>query len=126
MLCDVNYEEAKKSIRFSPSRINLAAGSYQIYDAGKKLGHKIDCDGKGVYRRGRLKKVPESDLDMSPWFNVPYHSIVRVVTPKDKPRGYDKYHWVVWDKGKIYDPARGVFKPETYDKEPEGYMEFIR
>lgn len=75
-----------------------------------------------VYFLSKLKyKVVVSDC--LTWSDIPNNSIAFVVN--------EFYvclmgHWVVYKKGKIYDPARGVFKPSKYDKQPSSYLHVTR
>ncbi len=109
MLCDATYETAKEAVRRvrHPKARGWGTITKEMRAAGKLLGY----EGAGT-KTGRL--VP---LRGKGWTAIPDNSLVKIPGPYD-------WHWVAWRKGKIYDPARGVFKPTAYDNLPSSYMTF--
>lgn len=118
MLCDVTWEQAREAIIWPGRRYNTT--TKQIRKAAWKL--------KFATMQGRLKiiRVPFTTewegkpVDQSRWSLIPHNSLVKIPTPDFGGR----WHWVIWRNGKIYDPARGVFKPKKFDRIPSSYMEF--
>jgi hypothetical protein len=109
MLCDVSYEEAKAAIVRHPKARGWGTSTKQVKAAGKRLGY----EGEGT-KTGRLVPLRTKD-----WTAIPDNSLVKIRMVDRLER-----HWVVWRKGSIYDPARGVFKPRVYDKKPSSYLWF--
>lgn len=124
MLCDVTYEEAYRSIPWRREGILNGTDTKQLRAGALRLGYFTESTPKH-----RLKPItaPDSwsgkEVDHTIWSLIPDNSLVKL--PKLLfERGW---HWVVWRKGKIYDPARGVFKPEKYgDRYPSSYMRFTK
>lgn len=114
MLCDVTYDEAIRAIPWR--RVGLLDGtSTKMLVAGAaKLGYEPEASpGRLPYR---LRVLPDKS-----WTNIPNNSLVKIPHPSGPEFGW---HWVVWRKKKIYDPARGVFRPANYDHQLSSYMEF--
>lgn len=55
------------------------------------------------------------------WYDIPDHSLVKIPHPNGR-----RWHWVVWYKRKVYDPARGVFHVVKYRKRPSSYLQVVR
>lgn len=118
MLCDAAYEEAKEAIRFYVKN-NLGTSTRMLRKAARKLGYRTKSTPQN-----RLKVIKAPDMWIGKtvggeiWQFIPPNSLVKIP-------GRRGWHWVVWKKGKIYDPARGVFLPRKYDRIPTSYMEFV-
>jgi len=124
MLCDVTYGEAKAAIlwpTFDPKK-NILCGTTtrMLRAAAAGLGYTTKSTPQN-----RLKIIKAPDVWIGTtvggeiWNFIPENSLVKIP-------GKFGWHWVVWRKGKIYDPARGVFLPRKYDHIPTSYMEFVR
>ncbi len=93
---------------------------------GINLGYRTESTP-----HNRLKVIQEPDewIDLSDpstsdyWYLIPNNSLVKIPHPKGSDYGW---HWVVWRKEKIYDPARGVFHPSKYSAKPASYMHFMK
>lgn len=118
MLCDVTYEEAKGAVRWY-AKNNLGTTTRMLRVAGFRLGYFTKSTPQ--YRL-KLIKAPDAWVGKivggEIWGFIPENSLVKISAKIG-------WHWVVWKKGKIYDPARGVFRPRKYDKVPMSYMEFV-
>ena len=109
MLCEVTYELANQAIPWKRHGLLYGTDTRLIRAGAKRLGY----DGLGTEKH-QLRR-----LRGPAWFqDIPENSLVKIP-------GEHSWHWVVWRKGKIYDPARGVFKPEKYDHRPSAYMQFV-
>ena len=64
--------------------------------------------------RKRLKPVKS-------WEDIPDNSLVKI-----SRKGRRNWHWVVWRNRKIYDPARGVFKPLRFGRLPSSFIQILR
>ena len=106
MLCDVSYAEAEVAIPWRKHGLLYGIDTKMIRAGAAKLGYT----GIGTPKH-RLKQCHY-------WNCIPSNSLVKTPAPHG-------WHWVVWRKCKIYDPARGgAFKPERYVK-PVAYMQFV-
>lgn len=112
MLCGVSYEEAWKQFAWKPSQYTHGLTTKDIREAAERLGY-ITIGGVG----GRL-------LPCGPtrWEAIPSRSLVKIPHPT-RP---GVWHWVVWHRRKVYDPARGVFRLNKYDWVPTSYLRFER
>ena len=119
MLCDVTWEQARDAIVW-PSR--------RYYTTTKQI-RGAAWDLKFATMQGRLQiiRIPKTRewegklVDHKIWSLIPHNSLVKI------PSGNEysgRWHWMVWRNGKVYDPARGVFKPEKVGRVPSSYMEF--
>lgn len=123
MLCDVTYELAKVSILWGKRGLLDGTTTRQLRDGGMLLGYRTESTPEN-----RLKKVrapgawKNMRLAMTQdwWYLIPANSLVKVGSE------HDGWHWVVWRKNKIYDPARGVFHPGKHGAKPLSYMQFIK
>jgi hypothetical protein len=125
MLCDVTYEEAERVIPWR--RVGVSRGTYtkQLREGGAKLGYETRSTPQD-----RLKPVRDlaewkgmrRAMNQDYWYAIPNNSLVKIPHPDGLKHGS---HWVVWRKGKIYDPARGVFHPSKYNTKPSSYMHFV-
>ncbi len=119
MLCNVTYEEAKAVIQWE--RRNSRGTTTRMLRAGAlKLGYITESTPQN-----RLKTIKFPDVWVGKtvggeiWNFIPPNSLVKLP-------GMRGWHWVVWKNDRIYDPARGVFRPRRYDKIPTSYMEFVK
>ena len=94
---------------------------------------KNNCHTKST-PQNRLKAVRLKDWDIEwgklpppgtsdYWYSIPDNSLVKI---KFDQATSGRFHWVVWRKQKIYDPACGVFHPSRYGYKPISYMEFVK
>ena len=122
MLCDATYEDADRAIPWRREGNLEGTTTKQLREAAAKLGY----EGRGT-QRDRLKLISAppgwpKKIDHTIWSLIPDNSLVKL----PQLLGARGWHWVTWRKGKIYDPARGVFKPEKYgDHYPSSYMHFV-
>ena len=129
MLCDVTYEEANRAIPWRREGILNGTTTKQLRDGGLRLGY-VTRSTPGD--RLKVIQAPKgwveehgSKVDHNIWSFIPENSLVKV------PGGdHGRWHWVVWRKGRVYDPAIGVFRPRHYverfsDKVPSSYMQFV-
>lgn len=122
MLCDVDYATAKEAITWWKKYIYYT-NTKQLRKAAIKLGYQTKSTPQN-----RLKVVltPKSwailavPMPQDWWYLIPNNSLVKVTSPNGQ------WHWVVWRKNKIYDPARGVFHPGKHGATPRSYMQFIK
>jgi hypothetical protein len=77
---------------------------------------RLGFEGRGTPKQ-QLKR-----LGGDSWRDIPDSSLVKVPHPNPK---ISLWHWVAWRKGKVYDPARGVFSPEKVGLRPSAYMHFV-
>ena len=125
MLCDVTYEEATRVIPWRRQGVLYGTDIKQLREGAMTLGYKNPSD-----RPPRMKtiKPPKSWDDLLPpiqsdwWHLIPDNSLVKVRHPTDKTI----WHWVAWRKGRVYDPARGVFTPGKSGLKPSSYMQFVK
>jgi hypothetical protein len=127
MLCDVSYEEAERVIPWRLSGYIRGTDSAQLRAGGSRLGYYTESTPQNRLKPLRLPKkwIEEYDtvqnwVRTKLWLMIPDNSLVKIRNPESP-----LWHWVVVRKGAIYDPARGVFKPEKYDATPSSYMQFI-
>ena len=113
MLCDVTYEEANRAIPWRREGCHGGTTTTQLREGGKKLGYVTESTPKN-----RLKP-----LRIRSWIAIPDNSLVKIPHPKGPGYGW---HWVVWRKGQIYDPARGVFRNLGGSSTPSSYMQFLK
>lgn len=116
MLCDVMYEEASRAIPWRREGEIYGTDTKMLAAGAKRLGYDV----KGT-ETGRLKIVKRPVTEGS-WFEIPENSLVKIPHPTEN----HSWHWVVWRKNKIYDPARGVFHPYGFGSLPSSYLEFIK
>lgn len=120
MLCDVTYEEAHSAIRWKGYR-HRGTTTRMLREAAPNFGFTTKSTPQN-----RLKIIKAPDVWVGRivggeiWNFIPPNSLVKI------PRKKIGWHWVVWRRGKIYDPARGVFLPRKYSSIPSSYMEFVR
>lgn len=118
ILCNVMWEEARDAIVWPGRRYYTT--TKQLREAAILLGFTTKST---LQNRLRVITVPVD------WYEHPYTSTIWSLIPDNslvKIPGRHSWHWVVWRNGKVYDPARGVFKPEKVDRIPSSYMQFIR
>lgn len=89
MLMDVTYEEALNAL--------FLRGAEKHYTKTKEIICGVNHLG-GSTEKGRLTPCKK-------WDQVPDNSLVKI-----RWKGVRDWHWVVWRKGKVYDPALGVFR----------------
>ena len=112
MLCDVTYEEAERAIPWKREGWLSGTTTKQLIDGAKKLGYRTEGD--------RMR--PLSYDHIGGWTGIPDNCLVKV----PHPEGHG-WHWVVWRKVKVYDPAIGVFKPHLYPLgKPVSRLRFIK
>lgn len=122
MLCDVTYEEANRAIPWRREGILSGTTTTQLREGGIKLGYETKSTPQNRLKVVRKPKSWAGWKDANLWAVIPDNSLVKIQHPRGSNWGW---HWVVWRKGKIYDPARGVFAPKKYgEKSPSSYMEF--
>lgn len=106
MLIDITYETAFHILFSSqPKKRKYYLTTKAIKTAAVVNGFIVEQD--------RLKRCKE-------WNDVPSNSLVKV-WGEHIPKNY--WHWVVYRKEKIYDPGRGVFKPDKYPLQLKSYLE---
>lgn len=119
MLCNTTYEAADRAIPWRREGHLNGTSADMLRTGGLKLGYI----GHGK-RNDALKPITApkewEGREVGPeiWDLIPDNSLVKV------PADDRNWHWVVWRKRKIWDPARGVFRPKDYDKVPTSYMQF--
>ena len=126
MLCDVEYSIALRAIPFRKRGLMGGTTTAQIREGASTLGYTTKSTPQN-----RLKVVyaPKDwgglagSLTSDWWYLIPDNSLVKIKF--DQCTG-GNFHWVVWRKQKIYDPARGVFHPSRYGYKPISYMEFVK
>jgi hypothetical protein len=123
MLCDVTYEMAENAITWGRRGWQGGTTTKQLREGGEVLGYHTLSTPQ---RRLKVVREPIKWFDMPPpsisdwWYIIPDNSLVKVGSE------HEGWHWVVWRKNKIYDPARGVFHPAKHGAKPLSYMEFIK
>ena len=126
MLCNATYEVAYRAIPWRRTGVLRGTDTTMLRRAGIKLGYRTESTPQN-----RLKplKAPRGWEGLPPplvedfWVLIPDNSLVKIPHPKGPGWGW---HWVAWRKGRVYDPARGVFAPGKYGVKPSSYMEFIK
>jgi len=119
MLCDVSYEDANRVIPWRRVGLLYGTTTRQLREGALRLGYATESTPSN-----RLKVVRSSHDDPNRmWEDIPSNSLVKI---GDTVRFDNMWHWVVWNKGKIYDPARGVFRPAKYNRRPYSYMRFFK
>lgn len=122
MLCDVDYEKAKGAIAWR-KKGTYSIRTKQLRDGAMVLGYRTEGTPEN---RLKLISAPPGwpkKIDYTIWSLIPDNSLVKL----PQLLGARGWHWVVWRKGKIYDPVRGVFTPIRYgDRYPSSYMRFIK
>lgn len=113
MLCEVTYEEAEKAIPWRKEGLLYGTSAKQLREGALKLGYTTKSTAQN-----RMKPLKDKK-----WEVIPNNSLVKIPHPDSDTR---MFHWVVWRKGKIYDPARGVFTLRNISLTPSSYMEFIK
>jgi len=122
MLCNVTYEQAYAAIVWKKKYVYYTS-TKQLRDAALKLGYRTESTPK---QRLRVVRAPGAWKNMRLamaqdwWYLIPNNSLVKITSPDGR------WHWVVWRKNKIYDPARGVFHPGKHGAKPRSYMQFIK
>ena len=111
MLCDVSYEEAHRSISWFPSAKIWGVDTKMIREGAIKLGYAFIGTEQG-------RMIP---LGKRNWLQIPHNSLVKVPNPKEPGH----WHWVVWRKNKVYDPALGVFPSHRYPWRPTSYATLV-
>jgi hypothetical protein len=113
MLCDVEYDDADRAIPWRKHGCLYGTDTKMLVAGAEALGYV----GHGT-KDGQLRR-----LGTRIWHLIPDNSLVKVPHPDPKDH---RSHWVVWRKGKVYDPARGVFKAEKCNLRPTSYMQFTK
>lgn len=125
MLCDVTYEEADKAIPWRREGNFDGTTTKQLQEAAAKFGYRTEStpqDRLKVVKALKSWSSLPSPLVEDFWVLIPDNSLVKIPHPKGPGWGW---HWVAWRKGRVYDPARGVFTPGKYGVKPSSYMQFI-
>ena len=123
MLCDTTYNNAERVIPWRREGLLRGTDTKQLREGGHKLGYETKSTPQN---RLRVLKAPRGWEGLPPplvtdlWYLIPDNSLVKVKAREGL------WHWVVWRKEKVYDPARGVFHPAKYGKKPTAYMQFIK
>ncbi len=123
MLCDVTYEKAEVSITWRKRGILGGTTTRQLRDGGLALGYRTVSTPED---RLKVVRTPVQWQLMPPpsisdwWYLIPANSLVKIGSE------HVGWHWVVWRKNKVYDPARGVFHPSKHGAKPLSYMQFIK
>ncbi len=120
MLCDVTYEEAEKAIPWRREGCLEGTTAKMLREGAEKFGYQTHSTPQNRLKPIRAPKEPEGWSTMDVWDMIPDNSLVKIANPKGPNHGF---HWVVWRKNKIYDPACGVFR--IYWALPLSYMIFI-
>lgn len=125
MLCDVTYEQAAKVIDYKYGKYK-GTSTKQLREAAWRLGVPTRGTKKQRLKVVRAptwwdKYIPPSLSDW--WYLIPDNSLVKI---KRYNVTGGRWHWVVWRKEKVYDPARGVFHPSKYGWKPSSYLEFVK
>lgn len=112
MLCDVEYEDANRAIPWRREGCLNGTTTKQLIEGAAKLGYETRGDRLQIVRppAGWVEQHG-TKVDYRIWTFIANNSLVKVPGPDGR-----NWHWVVWRKGKIYDPARGVFKPEKFQE----------
>ena len=123
MLCDVGYALAEVSITWRQRGHQGGTTTKQLRDGGMMLGYRTESTPENRLKQVSLppkwRNLPIPNTS-DWWYLIPNNSLVKIGSER---RGW---HWVVWRKEKIYDPARGVFHPSKHGAKPLSYMEFIK
>lgn len=112
MLIDITYDEAK-ALLFKKSKKKYITKTKDLLKA-------IEAEDSHIVEGKRLSPVRKKS-----WVDLPANSLVKVFP--DNKISY-KWHWVVWSGKKIYDPSRGVFRPQQdkFKADPVSYLEVKR
>lgn len=117
MLCDVTWEQARDAIDWGEKGRRYSTVTKQIRKAAWLLKFGTTQSRLQTIRVPKRKGWEGKPVDHKIWYLIPNNSLVKI------PKKYG-WHWVIWRNGKVYDPARGVFKPEKIGRLPSSYMEF--
>lgn len=130
MLCDVTYDEVNMAIQWRKHGCLHGTDTKMLRAAAKRFGY----EGRGtkMNQLKRIKQPPGASIEPGKryheqptlaeiWQALPDNSLVKVPHPKGPTWGW---HWVAWRKGKIYDPALGVFRLKGVRARPSAYMTF--
>lgn len=108
MLCLVTYEQAHAAIPWSKRDKKSGTTTKQLTTSIHNLGFIPNGTNRGYLKR-LIVGVHDDRSDVRfLWNHIPNNSLVKI------PGEADDWHWVVWRKGKIYDPSLGVFTPRHY------------
>ena len=124
MLCNATYEEVYRHIPWRREGILYGTDTKMLRTAAERLGY--ECRSTPMDRL-KVIKAPKSWNGLPPplvddwWHLIPDNSLVKVRHPTRS-----QWHWVAWRKGRVYDPARGVFAPGKSGYKPSSYMEFVK
>ena len=119
MLCDVTYEEAEAAIPWRKHGLLYGTTTTMLREGGKRLGYTGLGTPKHQLKRITKPWVPGVHYSHELWHPIPDNSLVKIPGPHS-------WHWVAWRKGKIYDPALGVFNPSKYfGGRAVAYMQFV-
>lgn len=113
MLCDVSYDDAELVIPWRREGQVHGTTTVQLRVGGRKLGYRTESTPQA-----RMKPLRGAS-----WDSIPVNSLVKVPHPKDRSHGW---HWVVWKRGLVFDPAQGVLDDCNYLHKPTSYMQFIK
>ena len=124
MLCNATYEDVYRTIPWRRQGILCGTDTKMLLTAAERLGY----EGRSTpENRMKVVKAPKSWEDLPPplpddwWHLIPNNSLVKVRHPTDNTI----WHWVAWRKGRVYDPARGVFTPGKSGLKPASYMHIV-
>ena len=122
MLCDVGYELADASITWGKRGVRDGMTTKQIRSGALVLGYRTVSTPENRLKQVSLppkwRNLPVPNTS-DWWYLIPNNSLVKIGSV------HEGWHWVVWRKNKIYDPARGVFHPSRHGAKPCSYMQFI-
>ena len=126
MIVDCSWDEACWAI----GDAELAVGKdWEAYSTSTRQLKNALPSLNAMALQQRLKPLPHkrvSDSDsrlqekIARWNLVPDNSLVKIKKPFSS-----SWHWVTKRKGKIYDPARGVYTPKAYDHFPSSFLEVL-
>ena len=126
MLCDVTYEEAMRVIPWRKRGMLDGCSTRMLREGALKLHYLTDSTPamrlKVVRDPRHWKNIPTRAMLQDWWYIIPYNSLVKIKHDHGTQSGW---HWVVWKKGKVYDPSRGVFHPGKFGYKPMSYMQFV-
>lgn len=123
MLCNVTYEQAERAIEWRRAGCRQGTTTKQLRDAAIVLRYRTESTPENRLKvlRAPIHWVPLPGCSISDWwYLLPSNSLVKIGSE------HVGWHWVVWRKNKIYDPARGVFHPSKHGAKPLSYMQFIK
>ena len=124
MLCNATYEQANRAIPWRRQSLLNGTDTKMLRTTAERLGYESRStpeDGLKVVKAPKSWKDLPSPLLDDWWHLIPDNSLVKVRHPT-----MSVWHWVAWRKGRVYDPARGVFTPGKSGYKPSSYMEFIK